>query len=109
VITLLFAAMFKFLPDARIEWRQVWIGALITGVLFTVGKTLIGIYLGHSAATSAYGAAGSLMLIVLWLYYASLIFLLGAEFTKVWAWARGHEIRPEPGAIRVITEERHEP
>lgn len=108
VITVMFAAILKFLPDAKILWRDVWIGAAITAVLFTIGKTLIGLYLGKSGATSAYGAAGSLMLIVLWLYYASLIFLMGAEFTKVWAASRGREIQPEEGAVRVVTEERHE-
>ena len=80
----------------------------MTSLLFSVGKLVIGIYLGKSGATSAYGAAGSLMLIVLWLYYASLIFLMGAEFTKVWAASRGHEIQPEAGAVRVVTEERNE-
>ena len=109
VVAVLFAAMFKFLPDAQIAWREVWVGALITAILFTAGKTLIGLYLGRSGAASAYGAAGSLMLIVLWLYYASIIVLFGAEFTKVWAWAHGREIRPDPGAVRVVTEERHEP
>ncbi len=106
VIGLLFAVLFKFLPDARVQWRDVWVGAGLTSALFTFGKTLIGIYLGKTGAVSAYGAAGSVMLIVLWLYYASLIFLLGAEFTRVWASARGRGIRPENGAVRVETEQR---
>jgi membrane protein len=108
VIWLMFAGILKFLPDAKIEWRQVWVGSFITALLFTIGKMLIGLYLGKSGAASAYGAAGSLMLIVLWLYYASLIFLMGAEFTKVWALSRGHGIEPEEGAVRVVTQERHE-
>jgi membrane protein len=108
VTWLMFAGILKFLPDAKIEWRQVWVGSFITALLFTIGKALIGLYLGKSGAASAYGAAGSLMLIVLWLYYASLIFLMGAEFTKVWALSRGHGIEPEEGAVRVITQERHE-
>lgn len=103
VIAALFAAMFKLLPDARILWRDVWIGAGITAVLFTVGKFLIGLYLGHSGAASAYGAAGSLVLIVLWIYYSSMIFLLGAEFTYVWAEANSGSVRPKPGAVRVHT------
>jgi membrane protein len=106
VITVLFAAIQKVLPDAHVEWREVWVGAAITGLLFTIGKTAIGIYIGKSGMGSAYGAAGSLVAIVAWLYYASLIVLLGAEFTKIWAAARGREIRPEEGAVRVVTEER---
>jgi membrane protein len=105
VITVLFAAMFKFLPDAAIQWRDVWVGAALTSVLFTGGKSLIGIYLGRSGAASAYGAAGSLVLIVLWIYYASIILLIGAELTKVWSSAHGRPIRPEPGAVRVVTTE----
>jgi membrane protein len=107
VITILFAAIYKFLPDAKLAWRDVWIGSAATSLLFTLGKTAIGLYLGKSGATSAYGAAGSVMLIVLWLYYACLIFLLGAEFTKLWAAGHGRGLVPEPGAVRVETEERH--
>jgi membrane protein len=106
IIAALFAAIFKVLPDVKLEWRQVWVGAGATAILFTAGKFLIGLYLGKSAAASAYGAAGSLVIIVLWIYYASMIVLLGAEFTSVWAQARGH-VSPEPGAVRFVeTEER---
>jgi membrane protein len=82
------------------------VGAVLTSVLFTIGKTALGVYLGKAAPGSAYGAAGSLVVLVLWLYYASLIVLFGAEFTKVWAAAHGRAIRPEKGAVQVITERR---
>jgi membrane protein len=100
VTTALFAAMFKFLPDAIIRWRDVWVGALITAVLFNAGRLAIGLYLGHSAAGSAYGAAGSLVAVLLWIYYSSLILLLGAEFTQVYARRFGLRIRPAAHAIR---------
>ena len=102
-ITALFAAMFKILPDARIVWRDVWIGAGITAILFTVGKFLIGLYLGHSGTTSPYGAAGSFVLIVLWAYYSSMIFLFGAEFTEAWSETHSGAVQPKPGAVRVDT------
>ena len=100
VVTLLFAAIFKVLPDAVIHWHEVWIGALATAVLFVIGKFLIGFYIGQSEPGSAYGAAGSLAVILVWVYYASLIVLLGAEFTQVYARSRGVEIQPEAGAVR---------
>ncbi len=100
IIAALFAAMFKVLPDAKIEWRDVWIGAGITSILFTIGKTLIGLYLGHSGTASAYGAAGSLVLVVLWIYYSSLIFLFGAEFTSVWSQRNSGPVQPKSGAVR---------
>ncbi|MBZ5586917.1 MAG: YihY/virulence factor BrkB family protein, partial [Acidobacteriia bacterium] len=100
IVAALFAAMFAVLPDAKIRWRDVWLGAWITSVLFTVGKFLIGLYLGHSGAATAYGAAGSLVLVVLWIYYSSIILLLGAEFTEVWA-TRNGAVQPKPGAVRV--------
>ena len=104
-ITLLFAAMFKILPDAKISWRSVWVGALVTAILFVVGKYLIGLYLGQSNPGQAYGAAGSLAVLLLWIYYSSLIVLFGAEFTETWARERrGETIEPEPGAIRVKRE-----
>lgn len=109
IVTLLFAAMYKVLPDAEIEWRHVWTGAVITAVLFTVGRTLIGLYLGHSGMASAYGAAGSFVLIVAWIYYSGLVFLLGAEFTQAWSEARTGGVRPKAGAVRVRTEEVTEP
>jgi membrane protein len=83
IITLLFALIFKYIPDARIRWRDVWIGALFSALLFTIGKTLIGLYLGRSAIGSAYGAGGSLVVVLVWVYYSSLLLLLGAEFTHV--------------------------
>ncbi|HEX6588562.1 MAG TPA: YihY/virulence factor BrkB family protein [Longimicrobiales bacterium] len=100
VITLLFAAIYKVLPDVVIRWREVWIGAVVTAVLFVIGKFAIGLYIGQSDPGSAYGAAGSLAVILVWVYYASIIVLLGAEFTQVWARRRGVEIVPEPGAVR---------
>jgi membrane protein len=109
VITTLFAAMFKVLPDAKIRWRDVWIGAGLTALLFTIGKFLIGMYLGHSGTASAYGAAGSLVLVVLWIYYSSMIFLFGAEFTAVWSQAHSGAVQPKPGAVQVTTEEKLEP
>ncbi len=109
IISALFAAMFKLLPDADIKWRDVWTGAVITAILFTFGKFLIGLYLGHSGTASAYGAAGSFVLVVLWFYYSSLIFLVGAELTAAWSEARSGSIRPKPGAVKVVTEEKVEP
>jgi membrane protein len=85
VITMLFALMYKVLPDTYLPWRDVWIGAAVTGTLFTLGKWALGLYLGRSATTSIYGAASSLMVILLWVYYSGLIFYLGAEFTFVYA------------------------
>jgi membrane protein len=88
-VTLLFGLIYKFVPDIEIEWRDVWIGAALTSVLFTIGKFFIGLYLGGSGVTSAYGAAGSLITVLLWVYYSALIFLLGAEFTKGYSDAYG--------------------
>lgn len=102
VITLLFAAIFKVLPDARIAWRDVWIGALVTAALFVVGKFLIGFYLGRSNPGEAFGAAGSLAVMFVWIYYSSMILLFGAEFTQTWARRRGSGIEPERGAIRLV-------
>jgi membrane protein len=101
VVTLLFAAIFKVMPDASITWRSVWAGAAVTAVLFVVGKFLIGFYLGKSNPGQAYGAAGSLAVLLLWIYYSSLILLFGAEFTETWAKRRGEGLEPEPGAVRV--------
>jgi membrane protein len=85
VITVLFALIFKFLPDARIAWRDVWMGAFVTSMLFSLGKTIIGLYLGNSAVGSTFGAAGSLVLLLLWIYYSAQILFFGAEFTQVYA------------------------
>ena len=94
VTVLLFAAIFKILPDVDIGWRDVWIGAIITALLFTLGKFAIGLYLGRSNLASSFGAAASIITILLWIYYSSLIVLFGAEFTKAYADAHG---RPETG------------
>jgi membrane protein len=89
VATLLFAMMFKLLPSVHIEWGDVWTGSLVTALLFTIGKFLIGYYLGKSNVASSYGAAASIITILLWIYYSSLILLFGAEFTKAYAESRG--------------------
>jgi len=94
VTVLLFAAIFKILPDVDLGWRDVWIGAVITALLFTLGKFVIGLYLGRSNLASSFGAAASVITILLWIYYSSLIVLFGAEFTKAYADAHG---RPETG------------
>jgi len=85
VITFMFAVIYKLLPDVKIAWRNVWTGAAVTAVLFTIGKTLIGLYLGRSTVASVYGAAGSLIVILLWVYYSAQIVFFGAEFTKVYS------------------------
>ena len=89
LISVLFAAIYKVLPDKRLEWRDVLVGAIATALLFTLGKFLIGLYIGSSAIASSYGAAGALILMLLWVYYSAQIFLLGAEFTKTYASHRG--------------------
>jgi membrane protein len=93
-VTLLFAMIYKFVPDVQIQWKDVWIGAALTSILFTIGKFLIGLYLGSSGVTSAYGAAGSLITVLLWVFYSSLIFLLGAEFTQGYASTYGSGVVP---------------
>lgn len=100
IFTLLFAAMFKILPDAEVQWRHVWVGAGVTTVLFVLGKFLIGLYLGRSEPGNAFGAASALAVILVWIYYAGMILLFGAEFTQAWAKKKGAEVRPEKGAIR---------
>lgn len=109
VYTGLFAAMFRFLPDARVLWKHAVIGGAMTATLFTLGKFAIGLYLGQSDPGSVYGAAGSLAIIMIWVYFSSMILLFGAEFTQVWARWRGMPIQPEPGAVHIIqTQERLE-
>jgi membrane protein len=106
VIALLFAAIFKVMPDARIAWSDVWVGAVATAVLFVAGKFVLGLYLGQSNPGEAFGAAGALALMLVWIYYSSMIVLLGAEFTQAWAEHRGRGIVPEKGAVRVVRETR---
>ncbi len=105
VVVLLFAMIFKFLPDVRIRWRDVWIGAVMTAILFGIGKWLLGFYLGSGAAGSAYGAASSLITLLLWVYYSSQILLFGAEFTQVYAAQAGRAFKPSEYAVRVKTTE----
>lgn len=100
VTTFLFAMIYKLLPDVKLEWKHVWIGGAVTAVLFTIGKFLIGLYLGNSSTASTYGAAGSLVVLLVWVYYSAQIFLFGAEFTQVYA--RRHckdKVPPQDNAI----------
>lgn len=89
VVTALFAMIYKILPRVRIGWKDVWVGAAVTALLFTVGKFLIGLYLGSSGVTSGFGAAGSVIVLLVWVYYSAQIFLLGAEFTSIYAYRFG--------------------
>jgi membrane protein len=104
VITALFATIFKVLPDAKVAWRDVWVGAAVTALLFVVGKFLIGFYLGRSNPGQAFGAAGSLALLFAWVYYSAMILLFGAEFTQAWVERNGGSIAPQRGAVRVVEE-----
>jgi membrane protein len=101
VFTLLFAAVFKVLPDAEIAWRDVWLGAVVTTVLFIGGKYALGYYLGSKSTQNAFSAVGSVGLILVWVYYSAIILLLGAEFTRAWACSFGKQIRPKQGAVLV--------
>lgn len=105
VIALLFAMIFKVLPDVKIAWRDVWIGAVITAMLFNLGKFLLGLYLGRSSVTSAYGAAGSLVVVLLWVYYSAQILFFGAKFTQIYANKFGSRFEPVPGAEAVTLQE----
>ena len=98
VLTFVFALFYKYVPDAEIGWRDVWLGGLITAVLFTLGKTAIGFYLGQASVGSAYGAAGSMVVLLVWVYYSALIMFFGAEFTHVWATRHG-DVTPQPHAV----------
>jgi membrane protein len=101
VIAVLFAMIYKFLPDVVISWKDVWIGAAVTALLFSGGKYAIGIYLGRTATASAFGAAGSLVVLLFWVYYSALISFLGAEFTQVYTRRYGSGIQPQKHAVRV--------
>ena len=106
MITALFALIFKVLPDATVGWQHVWIGAVVTALLFELGKFGLGLYLGRESTASSYGAAAAVVLVLLWVYYGSCILFFGAEFTQVYARAMGHEIRPNRYAEPVTSEMR---
>jgi membrane protein len=103
LITVLFALIFKIMPQTGVRWRDVWIGAAITSMLFTIGKQLVGIYLGRSSVVSAFGAVGSLAVVLLWVYYSAQIFLLGAEFT--WVYSSSRAARNSPTNVDSIATE----
>jgi membrane protein len=98
IITVLFGLIFKVVPDVKVAWRQIWLGAFITALLFTIGKQLLGLYLGKSSMASSYGAAGSLVVLVVWVYYSAQILFLGAEFSQVYARSFGVRIQPDDNA-----------
>lgn len=105
VITLLFAMIFKVLPDVKIGWRDVWTGAIITALLFNAGKFLFGLYLGRSSIASAYGAAGSLVVVLMWVYYSAQILFFGAKFTQVYSNQYGSHLEPVSGAEAITWRE----
>lgn len=109
LVVLLLAMIFKILPNAEIRWRDVWVGAAITAVLFGFGKWALGLYLGSGSAASAYGAASSLITLLLWVYYSSQILLFGAEFTQVYADHFGARVVPDKYAVRVEQKEIEKP
>ncbi|MDJ0694610.1 YihY/virulence factor BrkB family protein [Mastigocoleus sp. MO_188.B34] len=109
VVTLLFAMIYKILPDVKIAWSDVWIGAVITSVLFALGKSIISIYIGNTSVGSTYGAAGSLVVMLLWIYYSAQILLFGAEFTQVYANRYGSRIIPSDSAIDLDDSEQSYP
>jgi membrane protein len=109
IVVLVLAVIFKILPDAKIRWRDVWIGAVITALLFALGKWALGLYLGSGSAASAYGAASSLITLLLWVYYSSQILLFGAEFTQVYADYFGARVLPDEHAVRVQRTEVEQP
>ncbi|WP_193213121.1 YihY/virulence factor BrkB family protein [Luteolibacter marinus] len=102
VVTSLFAMIFKILPDAKVEWRDVWTGSILTAALFSIGQLLLGLYLGRQETASTYGVAGALVLLLSWVYYSANILLFGAEFTRASARLRGRRIEPARGARRVV-------
>jgi membrane protein len=109
LISALFAVMYRYLPDARIAWRDVSAGAVGTALLFVLGKTVLSVYLGGTDPGSAYGAAGSLAVVLIWVYYTSMILLFGAEFTELWAERYGRGVVPEQGAIAYEEQEKQVP
>jgi membrane protein len=108
VVTCLFAMIFKFLPEIQIAWKDVWLGAAVTAVLFSLGKFLIGLYLGRSHIGNIFGAAGSLAILLIWIYYSAQILFFGAEFTQVYANRYGSKIVPDPGMVKITERERAE-
>lgn len=102
----IFAALFRYLPDAKVAWKDVWIGAAITSVLFAVGRFVLGYYLGHSSIAGPFGAAGSLVIVLVWVYYSAQIMLFGAEFTKVFAKRFGQDIEPAKNAVLLSEHDR---
>jgi membrane protein len=102
IITLLFAMMFKFLPDVRLQWKHVWRASILTAILFSFGRYLISLYLGNSNLASTYGAASSVVIIIMWVNYSSLIFFLGAEYIHVYMLRRGETIKPTKQAVMVV-------
>lgn len=106
LVILLFAMMFKYLPDVEVEWRDVWVGSAMTAFLFLIGKWALGLYLGSGAAGSAYGAASSLVTLLIWIYYSSQILLFGAEFTQVYANSCGSGGKPSKHAVAIATTEK---
>jgi membrane protein len=109
VISMLFALVYRFLPDAHIRWKDTLVGAFVTALLFVLGKYGIGLYIGNSDINSAYGAAGSLIVILVWIYWSSLILFFGAEFTQEYAEQYGEGVRPKKHAVRFALTEVHEP
>ncbi len=101
IITVLFALIFKFLPDVKIAWKDVWLGAFLTALLFTIGKFALGLYLGSSSVGSSFGAAGSLIVLLLWVYYSAQILFFGAELTQVYANRFGSHVRPADDAVAI--------
>jgi membrane protein len=99
VMTLLFGLIYRLLPDVRLAWRDVWTGAFVTSLFFTIGKFLIGLYLGRSSVASSYGAAGSVVIVLVWVYYSAQVILLGAEFTRVWSEDRHGGTAPPPNHL----------
>jgi membrane protein len=101
VVTVLFALLFKLIPDARVAWSDVWVGSTVTAIFFALGKYLFSLYLGTTAIQSVYGAAGSLFVILVWVYVSTSILLLGAEFTHIFAERHGHSVIPKANAVRI--------
>ncbi|HEY9527940.1 MAG TPA: YihY/virulence factor BrkB family protein [Anaerolineales bacterium] len=108
VITLLFGMIFKFLPEIKIAWKDVWLGAAVTSILFSLGKFLIGLYLGRSEVGNTFGAAGSMAILLIWVYYSAQILFFGAEFTQVYASRYGSRIVPDPDMVKLSEVERAE-